>query len=202
MADENTSTDETNTETGATPPPAQPPADKPAEPKPSEDLSKLREALDKERSLRKDAEKRAKDGDAHRAKLDELESASKSDLDKAVDAARKEGAGQALASANTRLIAAEARALAAEAKFRNPQLAVRAIDLADVKVTADGVIDTAAISAALKTLSADEPYLLADNGPRVPKPDPTQGARNSTTTGVDVGREMYEARRPKRTPAT
>lgn len=175
-----------------TPKPA-PPANPPAPPG-SDDLSKLREALEKERSLRKDAEKRAKEGDATKAELDKIQAASKSDLEKAVDAARKEGAQGVLATANTRLVNAEARALAAEARFRNPSLAVRAIDLAGITVTEDGTVDTTAITAALKTLAADEPYLIDDGGPRAPRQDPSQGPKGTPApSGAEKG--VAEAQR-------
>jgi hypothetical protein len=172
------------------------PSETPAPTPAADDLSKLRDALEKERSLRKDAERRAKEGDATKADLDRLAAASKSDLDKAVDAARKEGAQAVLASANTRLVNAEARALAAETRFRNPALAVRAIDLTDITVTSDGIVDTAAITAALKTLAADEPYLIDDGGPRTPRPDPSQGsgkapAQNGAEKGVNEAARRY-----------
>jgi len=180
------------TDPGVKPPPVQP--DPPTDPKPIEDLSKLRDALDKERSLRKDAERRAKDGDTHRTKLEALEAASRSDLDKAVDAARKEGAQTVLTAANRRLVLAEARALAAEARFRSPQVAVRSLDLTDVTVAEDGTVDTGAITAALTRLAADEPYMVDDGAPRTPRPDPSQGSgRTPVLTGAEKG--IAEAQR-------
>lgn len=172
-----------------------PPADPLPDPKPDpgpDDAAKLKTALDRERQLRRDAEKRARDGDAHKAKLDELEAAGQSETEKAVTAARKEGAQEAIAGANARVVAAEARALAAEAKFRNPQLAVRAIsdELRGIKVTDDGIVDTESITNALKVLAASEPYLIEETGPRPPRPDPSQGSgRPLPQSGLDGAQE-------------
>jgi hypothetical protein len=195
---EPTTTDAPSSVTPAPAPAPAPPAPQAPDTGP-DDLSKALAALAKERDLRKDAEKRAKEGDATKAKLDELTAASQSDMEKAVNAARKEGATSVLAAANTRLVNAEARALAAEQKFRNPSLAVRAIDLAGVTVTEDGTVDTAAITAALKTLAADEPYLIDDGGPRAPRPDPSQGSgRAPAPSGAQKGLDEAERRFGKR----
>jgi len=133
-----------------------------------EDLAKVQAALDKERDLRKAAEKEAKDGRAAKARIEEIEAAGKPELERAVEAARKEGRAEAAQAANARLIAAEARALAAESKFRNPATAVRLLDLADVSVTDDGQVDTDALKSRLEALAKDEPYLLSTDTPAVP----------------------------------
>jgi hypothetical protein len=120
-------------------------------------------------------------------RLEEIEAANATDLEKAVKAAREEGRSEVITAANTRLRTAEARALAAEAKFRNPGLAVRAIDLDSVKVADDGTVDADAIKGLLKSLADAEPYLV-DNGPVIPlrpKPDEAQG-RASAPAGVSI----------------
>jgi hypothetical protein len=127
----------------------------------AEDLAKLQTALDRERDLRKAAEKEAKEGRAAKAKVEEIEAASKPELERVRETAFKEGAAQALQQANSRLVAAEARALAAEAQFRSPATAVKLLDLSEVSVTDTGEVDTEAIKEALKRLGEDEPYLLA-----------------------------------------
>lgn len=167
-----------------------------------EDVSKLKTALDRERALRRTAEKEAREAAATKQRLDELEAATQSDTEKAVAAARREGAQEATASANTRLIAAEARALAAEAGFRNPQLAVRAVtdELRGVKVADDGAVDTDAITTALKTLADAEPYLLKGDEPRLPKPDPSQGS-GKTVQPPQGGKGIAEAQRRFGAPA-
>ena len=119
--------------------------------------------------------------------------------EKAVAAARKEGETAAIERANARLVTAEARALAAEAKFRNPSLAVRAIDLASVKVSDDGAPDAAAIKALLGDLAKDEPYLVDDGKAAKPKPDPGQGRQQGTPSKAEEGRA--EARKRFGTPA-
>lgn len=163
---------------------------------PSEDVTKLKTALDRERSLRRAAEKEARENAAHKQRADELEAATQSDTEKAVSAARREGAQEAIASANKRVVNAEARALAAEHGFRNPALAVRAIDLGDVKVTDDGTVDVDAIKASFAALATAEPYLLkADDAPRTPKPDPSQGGTGRPPANSDADRGLAEAAR-------
>lgn len=140
---------------------------------------------------------------AKAAEHDKAIEAARTDQEKAVEAAKNEGRTEALAAANSRLVAAEARALAAEAKFRNPVLAVRAVDLKDVAVNDAGEVDADAIKARLKELSDADPYLLDDGKKPAPKPDKAQGG--SVTAGdksVSAGRELFETRRAKKTTAS
>lgn len=182
-------------------PPSEPskPQGDPAGPTP-EDVQRLQQALERERSLRKDAEKKAKEASAAEAKLAELETAAQSETERAVAAARKETAAEVLAAANWRLVNAEARALAAEQGFRNPLLTVKTLDLADITVTDDGVVDVDTLKARLDELAKDAPYLLADDGkPRTPKPDPSQGSgRAPALTGAEKGLAEAERRFGKR----
>lgn len=142
------------------------------------DTSKLQSALEKEREARRSAEKRARDGDAARVRLEKLEEASKSELQRAVDAARQEGAQSAMQAANARLVRSEARALAAAAKFRDPSDAVAFLgDLDGVTVTESGDVDAKALSAALTDLAKQKPYLLAEDRPTRPQGDAGQGPR-------------------------
>lgn len=204
MSDENeTPEGEKPTDTtesgGAEPQPAQP-SDQGKDDKP--DVSGLQSALEKERALRKAAEKAAKEGDKHRARVEELEAANQSETEKAVAAARKEGAVEARKAADARLVRAEARALAAESRFRDPARVVRLLDgLDDVTVGEDGAVDTDAIQRQLTELSKEAPYLVAsDESPRPPAPNPAQGSSASgpsKTSGTDVGREMFRNRRGK-----
>lgn len=127
--------------------------------------------------------------------------AARTDQEKAVEAAKNEGRTEARTEANVRLVSAEARALAAEAKFRNPILAVRALDLSGVKVNDDGSVDAAAIKTALKELSDAEPYLLDDGKGGRPRPDNGQGRTGGDSKpSVARGRELY-AERNKKTSA-
>lgn len=134
------------------------------------------------------------------AEHDKAVEAARTEQEKAVEAAKNEGRTEALSVANTRLVAAEARALAAEAKFRNPALAVRAVDLSGVTVNDDGAVDADAIKAKLKELSDAEPYLIDDKrgGPR---PDPSQGGGKGGSSGSlkDLGGSaLYDRLHPKK----
>lgn len=157
---------------------------------------RLSERLQRERGKFADYADLKKKAEAHDKALE----AAKSDADKAIDAARKEGESAATERANTRLVGAEARALAAEAKFRNPALAVRTIDLADVKVNEDGEPDAEAIKTKLKELAESEPYLVDDGKNGKPKPDKSQGNSGSEPTpSLDRGRQLYKERHGKKT---
>jgi hypothetical protein len=128
-------------------------------------------------------------------RLEEIEAANATDLEKAVKAAREEGRAEVLSAANQRTLNAEARALAAAAKFRNPVLAVRAIDLGDVRVAEDGTVDAAAIKTRLAELASAEPYLVDDGTvtPGRPKPDDAQGQPGGNPDRAAEG--VAEARR-------
>lgn len=130
---------------------------------------------------------------AAKTRLDEIEAANATELEKAVKKAREEGASEVRSDANTRLVRAEARALAAEAKFRNPGLAIKAIDLSEVKVSDDGTPDAAAIKTLLADLAKDEPYLI-DEGKTRPKPDDAQGRPQNTPSKAEEGRAQARKR--------
>lgn len=182
---------EDNGGSGATPEPQGQQGDQ-KPPEGADDLTRVREALEKERMLRKEAERKAKEGDTYRSRIEELEAASKSDLEKAVDAARKEGESAAAQRVNERLVKSEARALAAQAKFRDAGDAVHFLDLADVKVADDGTVDAAAITKQLDQLAKDKPYLLSDDKPPVPTPGQAgigvTGAGGSPSVSPGMGR--------------
>lgn len=80
------------------------------------DVSGLREALDKERALRRDAERRAKDAAGYKTKLDELNAAQMTEQEKAVAKAVADAEARVktdtLASTAIRLARAELRAAA------------------------------------------------------------------------------------------
>lgn len=125
-----------------------------------------------------------------------------SDAEKAVAAARREGEQAATERSNARLVSAEARALAAEAKFRNPGLAVRALDLAGVTVNDAGEPDAVAIKAKLKELSDADPYLVDAGEKAKPKPDGAQGGTGGeSVSSVANGRSLWESRHTKKTSA-
>lgn len=185
-------------------PPVDPPAAPPAPQDGETDATKLQRALDRERSLRKDAERRAKENEAAKQRADELEQASQSDTEKAVTAARREAAAETMAKAHGMLRSAEARAVAAELRFQDPRDATVLIDLSDVQVADDGTVDTAAITERLQKLAEAKPYLVAAEkpadppppaGPRPPRPDPSQGSgRAPTPSGAEQGLAEAERR--------
>lgn len=136
------------------------------------------------------------------AEFDKAAEAARTEHEKAVEAAKNEGRTEALTTANSRLVSAEARALAAEARFRNPVLAVRAVDLKDVAVNDVGEVDAAAIKAKLKELSDADPYLLEDGKKPAPKADKSQGGgKGDDKPSVNRGKDMFESRRAKKTSA-
>ena len=137
---------------------------------------------------------------AKAGRLTEIEKASQTELEKAIVKAKEEGRGEVAATFNARFVGAEARALAAEAKFRNPALAVRALDLSKIRVGDDGEVDIAGIKALLATLAKDEPYLVDDGKSGKPQPDNAQGAGKGTPNRADEGLE--QARRRGFLPAT
>ncbi|MGL5910675.1 MAG: hypothetical protein ACRCZP_11780 [Phycicoccus sp.] len=133
-------------------------------------------------------------------RLEELEAANATDTEKAVRKAQEEIRAEITAAANSRILNAEARSLAAEARFRNPTLAVKAIDLAGVKVTDDGTVDASAVRALLDELAKAEPYLVHDDPPTgptagagKPRPDGAQGQNPGAPTAKAAG--IAEARR-------
>jgi len=128
--------------------------------------------------------------------------AARTDQEKAVEAARNEGKSEALTTANARLVSAEARALAAEAKFASPALAVRALDLADVKVNDDGSVDAESIKTKLKELADSGAFVIGDGAKPKPQPDRAQGGGSKTKGGSLTGlpgSELYERLHPKKT---
>jgi hypothetical protein len=109
---------------------------------------------------------------AKAARLDELEAASASDLDKAVAAARKEVETELTAAHRAERIA-DKIAVAAAGRFADPEDAPRYLSDAETAakfVNSDGAIDTAAITAAIDSLLEAKPHLKAST--ETPKPPP------------------------------
>lgn len=118
----------------------------------------LRASADKER---KAAEKRAKELETE---LQKFRDADKSELERAVEQARREAAdtvtSEMTAKFNRRLLEAEVRSTAA-GKLSDPADAVRLLDLDEFAVGDDGVIDATPITKAIEKLLKDKPYLAA-----------------------------------------
>lgn len=118
--------------------------------------------------------------------LDELADKQKTDLERAVERARREGGAEAQAVANQRLVRAEARALAASARFRDAADAVAFLNLDGTFVDKDGNVDTAALRSQLDELAKQKPYLLTDSDAVADAARAGIGAGSQTGTGNDV----------------
>jgi len=94
------------------------------------------------------------------AEFDQLAEQSKTDAEKAVEAARKEGFTEAQLKASDRYLKTKVHALAAK-DFADPADAVRLLDLAKYKPDDDGEFDDDAIKADLAETLTAKPYLAA-----------------------------------------
>lgn len=117
---------------------------------------------------------------ALKARVDEFEDRDKSEIDRAT--ARLQEAERTAQSYRDRAVRAEVRALAATA-FADPEDAAAFLDLS--RYVEGGEIDTEAIQADLSELLSRKPHLAKPTGPRVPQPDPSQGARSDGPAGLD-----------------
>lgn len=138
----------------------------------------LKSALQKERAQNKANLKRIKDLEREAADRD------KTPDQKAIDDARREAAAEATAVANKRLVAAEFRVEAAK-RVKDPRIALKLVDLAEIDVDEDGNVDGEGITAALDALLAEYPDLApsrfdgtADQGAHSGKGVPVQLTRD------------------------
>ncbi len=191
------------------PPTPTPPAPSPYTPPQSQaDLDRIvGERVARERAKYADYADVKTKAEAHDAALE----AAKTESEKAVEAARKEGESTATERSNARIVAADARALAAswsretdgvESKFNvGPASIVRLLDLSGVTVGDDGA-DATVIKAKLDELATSEPGLVGSTTPprKGPRPDPSQGGGGrEDAPSVSRGRDIFEARRAKKT---
>jgi hypothetical protein len=143
-------------------------------------------ALQAERNARKAAEKQIAD---LAAQLDAIRVEQMTDQEKALAVARSEAAETAkvetAATYERRLLEATVKAQAA-GRFRDPADALRLLDLTDIPRGDDGVIDDAAIGAALDQILSEKPYLGTDQTPSWPAgdqgPQGPEAARTFTRT--------------------
>ncbi|MER5262257.1 hypothetical protein ABTZ99_09280 [Actinosynnema sp. NPDC002837] len=164
------------------PPPAPEP---PASPSLPEDTGKTAEpdyrALYEEaRTKLTSAEAKAREHREKARRLDEIESANKTDAEKAAERAT---AAEAQLAALRRL-AVDAEIRAAASGWADPTDAPRYVDDRDRYLSEDGTVDTAAIAADLAAVLAQRPHLARVDGPRRPAPDPSQGQRQGGPSGV------------------
>ncbi|QXE36204.1 hypothetical protein KQY30_20110 [Streptomyces sp. GMY02] len=125
----------------------------------------------------KDAEQQNKD---QAARLKQFEDRDKTDAERQADALKD---AQARAESATRLaVSAKVEALAA-GRFQDPLDAVEALKDGSY-LTEAGTVDQTAIQAAIDDLLTRKPHwAAAEPGPRVPRPDPSQGPRPGGTPG-------------------
>lgn len=150
----------------------------------TDEYRELRDSLEKERTSRREAEKKAKERDALESKLRDYEERDKSEgeklLAKAAADADKAARADESGKWQRRIIAAEVKA-AAGGKLHDPSDAVLNIDLSEFSVDDDGNVDEKAIAKALDELLARKPYLAvgkkngtADQGGRSDNPPPVE----------------------------
>jgi hypothetical protein len=168
--------------------PAEPPAAEPPNGDPVDDapLGPAGEkALTEWKNRAKEAERLSKE---QAAKLQEFTDRDKTEAEKLAERATK---AEERAAAATRLATASKVEALAAGRFTDPQDAVDALQGAEF-LTEDGGIDRDAITAALDSLLERKPHWAATApGPRVPAPDPSQGARPGST--ATLGQRITEA---------
>lgn len=133
-------------------------------------LAGLKTALQKERQIKRDLEKRVKQLEQEIADRD------KPAEELAVEQARREAEAEVLARANARIAAAEFRVLARERGI-DPEVAVRLADLSAVEVGESGDIDAGSLASALDSVIEKFPSLV---------PSRFQGTADQGARGKDV----------------
>lgn len=117
------------------------------------------------------------------AEYDQFKESSKSEQQKAIDAARAEGANEVAGKFTTRIVNAEIKATAASLGFSDPGDAIALFgDISKVEIGDDGP-DAEAIKKRLGDIAASKPYLLkAETGPKVrTRPTPKRGSDETET---------------------
>lgn len=151
------------------------------------------------------ARERAKYGDVDELKrkaseFDRLSEAQKTELEKAVDGAKRETEKTVRADERSKwtgvLRRAEVR-VAAAGKLADPEDAVRFLDIETFEVDDEGRVDEKAVAAAIDRLVEEKPYLAAGTAPRTTKPGSTDpfdaGTRTSRQTTIPLNGDPLEA---------
>lgn len=131
---------------------------------------------------------------AKATEYDQFKESSKTEQQKAIDAAKLEGAKEVAGKFTTRLVNADIRATAATLGFSDPKDAIALYgDISKVEVGDDGP-DSAAIKTRLEEIAREKPYLLkGDNAPKVAtRPKPKSGSE-STETNKPSGKSRAAA---------
>jgi hypothetical protein len=175
-------------------PPAVPPVPGPTPPAPTApgtapEPVDLAAEVEKWKALSRQNEQRAKDNADAAKRLADIEDAAKTDAQRLADQAK---ASDERAAAATKLAtSATVQALAA-GTFEDAEDAVGARDWSTY--VKDGVIDKEAIKAELAAVLAAKPHWAKATGPRVPRPDPSQGPRPGAPVGGDLDTQIAEAK--------
>lgn len=131
---------------------------------------------------------------AKATEYDQFKESSKSEQQKAIDAAKLEGANEVTGKFTTRIVNAEIKATAAALGFSDPGDAVALFgDISTVEINDDGP-DAEAIKTKLADIAKNKPYLLkGDSTPRVAtRPKPKSGSE-STETNKPAGKSRAAA---------
>ena len=123
---------------------------------------------------------RYSDYDDLKAKVD----AQKSEAEKAVEAARAEGAKEVAAKYQRRLFEAEVRSHAAALKFRDAGDALSVFGDSEGLVSDDGSVDGAAIQKRLSEIASQKPYLV--DAPSQVAKRPSLKSRGTKNTDGDA----------------
>lgn len=131
---------------------------------------------------------------AKATEYDKFKESSKTEQQKAIDAAKAEGANEVTGKFTTRIVNAEIKATAATLGFSDPGDAVALFgDISSVEITDDGP-DAEAIKTKLADIAKNKPYLLkGDSSPKVAtRPKPKTGSE-STETNKPAGKSRSAA---------
>jgi hypothetical protein len=157
-----------------------------------------KKALDAERTRARNEEKARKAAEKRATELEErlakVEADTKTEGEKALEAARKEASDTARAEERTkaarRILTSEVKA-AAGGKLADPLDAVRLLDLDEFSIDDEGEVDAKSIAAAIDGLLKEKPYLAAnrsngsaDGGARTPSTKLDDSPRGLITAGL------------------
>lgn len=163
-----------------------------------EDVEGLKKALATEREARKQADKEAKAATKNleevQGRLAKLETDSKSDQEKAIEAARREAADEARSEERSKwqgvVLDAQVKAKAAT-KLADPDYA-RLLDLSGIEVDEDGSIK-GDLDAAIDTLLKEKPALALKGGTRQGIDAGPQGTTAGESVDEMFGRAIVES---------
>lgn len=121
---------------------------------------------------------------AKATEYDQFKESSKSEQQKAIDAAKAEGAQEVAGRFTKRIVNAEIKATAAALGFSDPGDAIALFgDISEVKIEDDGP-DAEAIKVRLTDIAEKKPYLLKEakgSTPPATRPKPKRGSESTDT---------------------